>query len=43
MKRNGLSRIKASVKGKDSVMFGVQYLQGYKSMCIQTVKTSLWR
>ena len=30
MRRNGLSRIKASVKGKDSIMFGVQYLQGYR-------------
>ena len=30
MKKNGLSKIKSSVKGPDSVIFGIQYLQGYK-------------
>ena len=30
MKKNGVPRIKSSVKGPDSIMFGVQYLQGYK-------------
>lgn len=30
MKKNGVPRIKSSVKGPDSIMFGIQYLQGYK-------------
>ena len=30
MKRNGLPRIRSSVKGPDSIIYGIQYLQGYK-------------
>ena len=30
MKKNGIPRIKSSVKGPDSVIYGIQYLQGYK-------------
>ena len=30
MKKNGVPRIKSSVKGPDSIMFGIKYLQGYK-------------
>ena len=30
MKRNGLPRIRSSVKGPDSIIYGIKYLQGYK-------------
>ena len=30
IKKNGVPRIKSSVKGPDSIIFGIQYLQGYK-------------
>ena len=30
MKRNGLPRIRSSAKGPDSIIYGIQYLQGYK-------------
>lgn len=30
LRRNGLQRVRASVKGKDSILFGIQKLQQYK-------------
>ena len=30
LKRNGIPRIKSAFKGPDSIIFGIQYLQGYK-------------
>lgn len=49
MKKNGLPRIKSSVKGPDSVIFGIQYLQGYKvyisprcKYFIMEIKNYIW-
>lgn len=49
MKKNGIPRIKSSVKGPDSVIFGIQYLQGYKvyisprcKYFIMEIKNYIW-